>query len=162
MFLSAVAFMSPTAATASGIGSRWWLAVSHSLMKPQITIISAPQLAAFSTQIGTVLRRMLLLWPACTIWRRGGPGFFAGLAGARATAASKVKDVFFMLLSQSNFRYKARKQCQAERHDANKIITTFVFIQLESLNIRRPSHARLISALQQQIEMRKTSLRRRL
>lgn len=60
-----------------------------------------------------------------------------------------------MLLSQGNFRNAARKQCQAERHEVNKIIATFVFIQLESLNIRRPPCARLISVFQQQIEMRK-------
>lgn len=60
-----------------------------------------------------------------------------------------------MLLSQGNFLNAARKQCQAERHEVNKIIATFVFIQLESLNIRRPPRARLISVLQQQIEMRK-------
>lgn len=61
-----------------------------------------------------------------------------------------------MLSSQGNFLNEARKQCQAERHDVNKIIATFVFIQLESLDIRRLPHARLISVLQQQIEMRKT------
>lgn len=60
-------------------------------------------------------------------------------SGSGSSRVKSKKNVFFMLLSQGSFLNTGGKQCQAEKHEVNKIITTFVFIQLESLNIHPPA-----------------------